>query len=131
MRPFRLLTALSAVAVVAIATPAMAGPVQPYSVAAFTAAQMAGKPILIHVHADWCPICRRQAPIVAEIANDPKFAKLVVFKIDFDSQVPEREAFKVRQQSTLIAFKGKAEKGRSLGVTDRTEIRSLAATALR
>jgi thioredoxin 1 len=131
MRPFRLLTALSAVAVVAIAAPAMAGLIQPYSVAAFKAAQKAGKSILVDVHADWCPTCRRQAPTIVEISRDPAFAKLVIFKIDFDKQFTELEALNARKQSTLIVYKGTIEKGRATGIVDRTDIRSLAATALK
>lgn len=131
MISFRLLTALSAIAVVAISAPAIAGPIQPYSVAAFKAAQKAGKPIFVDVYADWCPTCRRQAPTIAEISRDPAFAKLVIFKIDFDKQVPEREALNARKQSTLIVYKGTSEKGRATGIVDRADIRALAATALK
>jgi thioredoxin 1 len=131
MRPFRLLTALSAIAIVATSAPAMAGPIQTYSVTAFKAAQKAGKPILVDVHADWCPTCRRQAPTIVEISRDPAFAKLVIFKIDFDKQVAEREALNARKQSTLIVYKGSIEKGRATGIVDRADIRTLASTALK
>jgi thioredoxin 1 len=131
MRPIRLLTALSAVAVVALSAPAIAGPIQPYSVTAFKAAQKAGKPILVDVHADWCPTCRRQAPTITEISRDPTFAKLVIFRIDFDKQVAEREALNARKQSTLIVYRGTAEKGRATGIVDREAIRTLATAALK
>jgi thioredoxin 1 len=129
MRPIRLLAALSAMSIVAISAPANAGSIQPYSVTAFKAAQTAGKPILVDVHADWCPTCRAQAPTIQEIARDPAFAKLVIFKINFDDQVKDREALNVRKQSTLIVYKGAAEKGRVTGITDRLDIRKFAAAA--
>lgn len=131
MKPLHVLAAISAVAVTAISTPAMAGPIQTYSVSAFKAAQKAGKPILVDVHADWCPTCRRQAPTLLEISKDPAFAKLVIFKIDFDKQVTERETLNARKQSTLIAYKGSVEKGRTTGIVDRSEIRKFAAAALK
>lgn len=131
MKPLPFLAALSAVAIIGVSTPAMAGPIKPYSVTAFKAAQKAGKPILVDVHADWCPTCRRQAPTIVEISKDPAYSKLVIFKIDFDKQVKEREALNVRKQSTLIVYKGTLEKGRVTGITDRNDIRKFAAAALK
>ena len=131
MTSLRLLAALSLAAIAAAASPAFAGPVQPFSTAALHAAQAAGRPVLVDVHADWCPTCRRQDPSVAELSRDPAFAKLVILKLDFDSQVPEKKALGVRMQSTLIAFKGTRESARATGITDRDAIRALAATALR
>ena len=131
MTSLRLLAALSASTFVALAAPALAAPVQPFSIAALHAAQAAGRPVLVDVHADWCPTCRRQDPTVAEISRDPAFAKLVILKLDYDSQVAEKQSLGVRMQSTLIAFKGARETARATGITDRMEIRALAATALR
>jgi len=131
MKPFHLLAAFSAFAMTTISTPALAGPIKPFSVAAFKAAQKAGKPILVDVHADWCPTCRRQAPTIIEISQDPAYSQLIIFKIDFDKQVKEREALNVRKQSTLIVYKGTIEKGRVTGITDRNDIRKLASAALK
>jgi thioredoxin 1 len=128
MRPIRLLAAMS---IVALSAPATAGSIQPYSVTTFKAAQTAGKPILVDVHADWCPTCRAQAPTIQEIARDPAFAKLVIFKINFDDQVKDREALNVRKQSTLIVYKGATEKGRVTGITDRLDIRKFVAAAFK
>ena len=130
MNSLHLLATLSATALMAVSAPALAAPVQPFSTAALLAAQAAGKPVLIDVHADWCPTCRRQAPSVVEISRDPAFAKLVILKLDYDSQIAEKQALGVRKQSTLIAFKGATETARATGVTDREQIRALAATAL-
>lgn len=131
MKSFSILSTFSVAAAMVVSAPAIAGPIQPYSVAAFKAAQKAGKPILVDVHADWCPTCRRQAPTIVEISKDPAFSKLVIFKVDFDKQVKEREALKARKQSTLIVYKGTVEKGRVTGITDRNDIREFAAAALK
>lgn len=131
MKTFQFLAALTTFAAIGISTPAIAGPIKPYTITAFKAAQKAGKPILVDVHADWCPTCRRQAPTIVEISKDPAFSKLVIFKIDFDTQVKEREALNVRKQSTLIVYKGTVEKGRVTGITARNDIREFTAAALK
>jgi thioredoxin 1 len=96
-----------------------------YSQSAFDAAQAAGKPILIDVHAPWCPSCKAQAPILSDLQAQPKFKDMVVLKIDFDSQKDLLRKFKVRYQSTLIVFKGKQEMGRSTGDTNAASIEAL------
>ena len=101
-----------------------AAPVE-YSDAAFDAAQKEGKSILIDVSAPWCPTCKAQAPILTELEKDPKFSDFTVFHVDFDSQKSVLRRFGVRTQSTLIAFKGSDEKGRSVGDTNANSIASL------
>ncbi|MET1029261.1 MAG: thioredoxin domain-containing protein [Dongiaceae bacterium] len=96
---------------------------------AFAAAQAAGKPILIHVNASWCPTCAQQRPILGELEKSPELADLVVFTVDFDSQPAVLQSLNVQMQSTLIVFKGKTETGRATGITDRDQIRALLLTS--
>lgn len=103
---------------------ALAAGSQPFDAKAFAAAQAAGKPILVQIHADWCPTCVKQRPILAALENTPEFTDLVVFNIDFDSQKNLVRQFGVQMQSTLIVFHGKAEKGRSTGETDPARIKA-------
>jgi thioredoxin 1 len=131
MKRHRLFSNVTACVIAVVSAPAFAGPIQPFSTAALKAAQRAGKPVLVDVHADWCPTCRKQAPTIVEISRDPSFAKLVILKLDFDKQGPEREALGARKQSTLILYKGTRETGRATGIVNRDQIRALAATALR
>jgi thioredoxin 1 len=105
--------------------PAFATETKPFTPDAFAAAQNTGKPILVVIHASWCPICAKQKPILSELMADPKFKNLTYFVIDFDSQKDAVKAFGVRMQSTLIAFKGEHETGRSVGDTDRGSIAAL------
>ncbi|HEV7440907.1 MAG TPA: thioredoxin family protein [Methylobacterium sp.] len=98
---------------------------RPFEADAFEAAQAAGRPILVEVSAPWCPICRTQKPILAKLGTDPRFKDLVLFEIDFDSQKPLLRRFEARQQSTLVAFKGRQEVGRSVGETQPEWIESL------
>src|SRR5215813_2715579 len=114
--------------IVATATaisPAFAASSQPFNAQAFADAQKAGMPILVAIHASWCPTCKAQAPILSELRADQKFKNLTYFVIDFDSQKDLVKHFGARMQSTLIAFKGEREVGRSVGDTDRTSIAAL------
>ncbi|HET8920590.1 MAG TPA: thioredoxin family protein [Xanthobacteraceae bacterium] len=115
----------AAAAASAVFAPAFATETRPFTTDAFAAAQKSGKPIFIGIHASWCPICARQKPILSELMADPKFKNLVYFVIDFDSQKDAVKSFGARMQSTLIAFKGEHETGRSVGDTDRASIAAL------
>jgi len=127
-----LLTALVLVVVfmslVAAAPPA---PLVEYSKTAFTAAQAENRPIVVFVHASWCITCRRQQPIVQELASEPAFKgkSLVVFVVDFADKATLKE-LNVADRSTLVAFHGKTERARSSFVTDPAELRGLFSSAL-
>ena len=108
-------------------SPARAATEAPFTQAAFNEAQKAGKPILVDTFAPWCPTCRAQAPIIKSAAQSMDNKDLVIFKIDFDSQKAEQRGLNIRSQSTLIAFKGMTEVGRSVGATDRASINALIA----
>jgi thiol-disulfide isomerase/thioredoxin len=122
--------ALAALALFAAAA-ARAAPIRPFTTAALQAAQAKGLPVLVDAHADWCPTCRAQAPTISALATDKSFARLVILKLNYDTQEGEKRALNIRHQSTLIAFAGARETGRSTGVTDPAAIRALAASALR
>jgi thioredoxin 1 len=109
---------------------ALAAPIQPFSTAALKAAQAAGEPVLVDAYASWCPTCRKQAPTIDAMAKDPAFAKLVILRLDYDNQTAEKSALGITTQSTLIAYHGDKEVGRTVGITDPTQIKSLAQSAL-
>jgi len=124
----RLILAL-ALTLATLAPAAAAEPV-PYDQAAFERAQAEGLPILVEISAPWCPICKTQKPILAKLGADPRFKDLQVFDVDFDSQKPALKALNARMQSTLIAFKGEKEVGRSIGETQPEWIEGLVEKAL-
>ena len=103
---------------------------QSYDAKAFAAAQAAGKPILLHITAPWCPTCKAQTPILSKLEAEPNFKDMVVLNIDFDSKKDLLRQFNVRSQSTLVVFKGKQEVGRSVGDTDAASIEALLKKAI-
>ena len=124
-RDFLLATlSVASVALVPGVAGAAVGPA-PFDDRAFAAAQAAGKPILVTVHADWCPTCAKQRPALDALYHTADFADLVVFNIDFDTQKALVRKFDVRTQSTLIVFRGAAEKGRLAGESDAEKIKTL------
>ncbi len=116
------LAAPISVSVLAPVATAQAGDVKTFTPAAFEAAKKAGGPILVEVTAPWCPTCKAQKPILSELSAQPKFAKLAIFQVDFDSQKDALKMLGVQMQSTLISYKGDKEVGRSTGVTSKAAI---------
>lgn len=97
----------------------------PYTQQAFAASQQEGKPILLDIAASWCPVCAKQHPIIEDLAANPAFKDLVIYKIDFDTQKEVVRALGAKMQSTLIVFHGSTEKGRSVGDTNPDSIKAL------
>jgi len=91
----------------------------------FDALNTQGKPILVGIHADWCPTCRAQQPIIAELLNTPEFQGITSLRVDFDKQKEVVRRFKAQYQSTLIVFKGGKEVGRLIGETQKENIAAL------
>ena len=96
---------------------------QPFDVKAFEQAQAAGKTVLVDVSASWCPVCKKQQPIIGRLEQDKP--DLVVYEVDFDRDKNALKQFRVQSQSTLIVFKGATEVGRSTGETDPSRIQAL------
>ena len=120
-----LISTLAAAAALSFTAIASATSPQTFDAKAFAAAQSAGKPILLHITAPWCPTCKAQTPILSKLEAMPKFKDLVVLNIDFDTSKPLLRELHVAQQSTLIVYKGKQEAGRSTGDTNAASIESL------
>ena len=124
MRVLRFLGALVFAGLMGFAA-AKAATITAYDQAAFTAAQHAGKPILVFVEAPWCPTCAKERPILASLYDTPEFKSLQVFTVDFDTSKPLLHQLHVQMQSTLIAYHGDHEAARATGLTDAGAIHAL------
>lgn len=110
---------------------ALAAETRPFDAGQFAKDQDAGKPIVIDAAADWCPICATQKSVIDSLLNDAKYRDLVFYRLDFDTQRGELGKLGSQFQSTLIAFSGKSETGRSIGDTDPQSIRALFDSAVK
>ena len=129
----RHLLSLTAVAAVGnFAMPAFAMPpgFQDYNKEKFPALLSGSKPVLVHVHADWCPVCVRQSKSFGELADSADFAKFTAVLVNFDMDKDFREAHKVNNQSGLLVFRGGKEVARVGGVSDKAKIAEFLAKAL-
>jgi thioredoxin 1 len=123
--------AMAGLAFASLGTPALAGATgfAPYTKPAFEAALKSAKPVLVHVHADWCPVCKKQELVFNELSGSSDFRKLAAFVVDFDMETEFKKAHGVNNQSVILVFKGGKEVARSGGVTDKAKIAALIADA--
>ena len=122
MRALKISFPVLLVSFVAIAA---AGEIKPYTQAQFDTLAAGGKPVVLAVHADWCPTCKAQNPILDALMAQPAFKDVTTLTIDFDSEKALLSRYKVGMQSTLIAFKGARELGRTVGDTTPSGIERL------
>ena len=105
-------------------------PAQPFDQSIFDAAMAEGRPILVDITAPWCPVCRAQKAILAELFAEQRFVGMLVLEVDFDSRKDVVRALGAQKQSTLIVYRDGAEIGRSVGDTRPEGVAALLAQAL-
>jgi thiol-disulfide isomerase/thioredoxin len=97
----------------------------PFNQAQFDAARTAGKPVAVVFHADWCPTCRAQAPLLKELAQTPGLKPMTLYVADFDTEKALKKTLGVTKQSTIVVFKDGKERARSTGDTQRDSLAEL------
>lgn len=101
-----------AASAIGAAFPASAIEIRDYDMAEFDAAKEAGTPIIVDIHAVWCPTCQAQRAVLHELEDDPRFADVVVFSVDYDTERQIMRIFAAPQRSTFIGFREGEEIGR-------------------
>ena len=102
----------------------------PFNQVQYAQAVAAGKPVVVYLHADWCPTCRAQQPIVDKLSKEPRLKDITIFVADFDKETALEKSLKVAQQSTFVVFKQGREVTRSTGQTSEPAIRAVLEQAL-
>ena len=115
--------------VMASSMAAFAGEV-PFTQTGFDQAISSGRPAVVYLHADWCPTCRVQKPIVDRLSADPKLGQVTIFIADYDTEVKLKRELKITEQSTFVVFKKGHEVTRSTGQTQEAAIRAVLEKAL-
>jgi thioredoxin 1 len=125
----RLITAIAALALSVAANAAFALEISPYTPQALAEAKAAGKPVALHFHADWCPTCRAQAKVLDALKADASLP-VVVLVVNYDKERGLRQALGVHSQSTLIVYRGSAERARLAGETSPEKLTAALRSAL-
>jgi len=97
----------------------------PFNQAQFDATRDAGKPVAVVFHADWCPTCRAQAPVLKGLTQTPEFKSLTLYIADFDTENALKKSLGVTKQSTIVVFKNGREAARSTGDTQQDNLAAL------
>jgi protein disulfide-isomerase A6 len=73
---------------------------------------ISGKPALVEFFAPWCGHCKTLAPVYEQLAQDFAFAKdkVVIAKVDADSEKSLGKRFGVQGFPTIKYFDGKSDK---------------------
>lgn len=101
-----------------------------YDQARFDTLQKEGKPVLVFIHADWCPICKAQDIVLDELLPGPEMKALTVLRVDYDKQKNALRAHRATMQSTLILYRGGKEIGRLTGETRKDQVAAFLKPAL-
>jgi thiol:disulfide interchange protein len=101
----------------------------PWDRAAYDAALAAGRPMLVEITADWCPTCRKQKAVFADLLQQPQYADLLFLSVDFDTQKDVVQSLGAQKQATLIVYSGGKETGRAVGTARARKIEALLDTA--
>lgn len=120
----------SIVLLIITAFSAHAAGIKPYDAASFDKAVAGGNTVIAHVHASWCPVCRRQQNVLAPLANGPLGGKAEFFRVDFDSDRDFLQVHRVPSQSVIIIFRNGKEVDRLIGTTNANEIEARLSAAV-
>jgi thiol-disulfide isomerase/thioredoxin len=102
----------------------------PFNQAQFDAARSAGGAVAVVFHADWCPTCRAQAPVLKQLSETPALKSLTLYVANFDTEKALKRSLGVTQQSTIVVFKGGKEVARSTGDTQPDRLDALLKQAI-
>lgn len=102
----------------------------PYDPAHYEAMHNAGQPFAVVFHADWCPTCRAQAPVLKELTQQAEFKGVTLFVANFDTEKVLERSLGVTQQSTIVVFRGGKETTRSTGQTQQSNLSEILRQAI-
>jgi thioredoxin len=76
------------------------------------------KPVLVDFWATWCGPCRMLGPVIEEIATEYE-GRVVVGKVDVDSNQEYAAKYGVRNIPTILVFQNGEVVGRQVGVAPK------------
>ena len=89
-----------------------------------------GVPVVVHVHADWCPVCRAQIPVMERVLKGAAYKNVRAIRVNFDRDKAFLSDYKIVRQSTIVVFKAGKEVARLSYDTDPARIEEVLEWAL-
>ena len=125
----------SALAIAALTAPFAAGHAlamqfTEYQAESFVKLLATGNPLVVHVHADWCSVCRAQMPVMDRVLAGAPYKNVRAVRVNFDREKRFIADYKVVRQSTIIVFKGGKEIARLSYDSDPERIEQTLARAI-
>jgi thiol-disulfide isomerase/thioredoxin len=80
-----------------------------YKAESFLKLLSSGNSFVVHVHADWCTVCKAQIPVMDRILAGAAYKNVRAVRVNFDKEKQFLTDHKVVRQSTILIFKGGRE----------------------
>lgn len=123
-------SALAAIMVPLLPAGAFARHFSTYRADSFVKLLASGNPLVVHVHADWCAVCKAQIPVLDRILAGPAYKNVRAVRVNFDREKNFLTDHKVVRQSTILIFKGGKEIARLSYDPDPSRIEQTLARAI-
>lgn len=81
------------------------------------------KPVFIYFHADWCMVCPKLKPIIAEIENEYT-AKFDFIQINTEKSKEIRDELGIDALPVIMVYKGGKNVWTYVGLTDKKNIKT-------
>src|SRR5947199_270517 len=80
------------------------------------------QPVLVEFTAEWCPPCKRLAPVLAEM-NEEYAGQLRFVAVDVDDNPDLAAQYGVQSMPTLVLFRGGREIQRMIGYAPKAHLK--------
>ncbi len=107
-----------------------AKPFSEYEPGGFLKLLAAGGPVIVHVHADWCAVCRAQMPVMERVLANAAYKSVRAIRVNFDQEKRFLTDYRVVRQSTILVFRGGKEVARLSYESDPQRIEQTLARAI-
>lgn len=121
-RRWKINIAVALVLALAPILPALSSPppALPYDDRLFEQAQSAGRTVVVDTYAAWCLPCRIQAPILARLKQDERFAEILVMRVGEDSPKSVWRKFSLPGYGMMVVYRRGREIARGMPTSEAT-----------
>ncbi|MGL5681731.1 MAG: thioredoxin [Marinifilaceae bacterium] len=82
------------------------------------------KPVIIDLYADWCPPCKKLAPILEELQKEYG-KKIQIYKIDVDKNPAIAQLFAARSIPMLVFIPTQGEPTKMVGLQPKEQLKKI------